>query len=388
MAEGERRAAVLKLAAQGPVHRVTLPNGALAWLVTGNAEARQALTDPRLARGSSGVVFSTELPEIADAIQNHMLNKNPPDHTRLRKLVNAAFTRRRVEMLEPQIEAIAADLIDEIGPVFDRGDVVNLDEAFAHPFPFRVICTLLGIPRQDEAELGKWFVVLTAGVVWGLQAYTEAATKMLTFLRALIDEKRRNPSDDLTSALVRVRDGEDQLTENELTAMMFLLFAAGHETTSSLITSGVLTLLRHPDQLSAVRAQPELMESAVEEMLRYDGVVQATFPAMALETFELGGTTIESGDAVTVSLAAANMDPRVHEDPDRFDVTRHASHLAFGYGVHHCLGAPLARLEARIALSALLARFPSFELADNNLERLPSFLFHRLSALPIRRTVE
>jgi cytochrome P450 len=167
--------------------------------------------------------------------------------------------------------------------------------------------------------------------------------------------------------------------------MLSLLFLAGHETTSGLLTNGALALLRHPDQLSAVSARPELMEPAVEEMLRYDPSLNRTFPAMARETFELGGTTTEAGDVVTVYLPAMGMNPEVNEDPDRFGVIRHGAHLAFGHGVHHCLGAPLARLEARIAFRALLDHLPGLELAGDDLERVPSTLFNLLSPLPVRR---
>jgi cytochrome P450 len=382
--DGARRAALLEMAAQGPVHRVTLPNGHPGWLVTGPAEARIALTEPRLARGTTGMAFVDELPEAAASLQNHMLNMNPPDHTRLRKLITAAFTRRRVESLAPRIEGVAAELLDAMSPALDRGDAVDLFPSFAYPFPFRVICILLGVPEQDEKELGPPFAALAGGTVSGLQAYGQAANTLLGFLRDLVAAKRRDPGDDLTSALVQVRDGEDRLTEDELTAMLYLLFIAGHETTASLLANAVLALLRNPDQLALVRAQPDLVDATIEETLRYDGVVQGTLTAAATEPFDLGGHTINAGDRVTVSLMAVGLDPALNDDPDRFVITRAADHLAFGHGVHHCVGAPLARLEARIALRALLDRFPVLEIAGESLERVPSLLFNRLAALPVR----
>lgn len=383
--DGTRRELLRQMAARGPVHRVTFPSGSPGWLVTGNAEARIALTDPRLARGTAGIIYLEESPEAAAGLQNHMLNQNPPDHTRLRKLITAAFTRRRVENLAPQIEAIATELIDEMAPLMDRGETVDLLPSFAYPFPFRVICTLLGIPTERGTELGPRLATLARGTVSGARAYSEAANEVLRFLRQLIEAKRREPGDDLASALVRVHDGDDRLTENELTAMMYLLVIAGHETTSGLLLNSTLALLRHPNQLSLVRAKPELVDVAVEETLRYDAPVQATFPAVALETFQLGGHTIRQGDRVSISPMAAGLDPTVNNDPDSFDLTRTAvTHLAFSHGIHYCLGAPLARLEARIGLRTLLGRFPTLELADHNLERVPAMLFNSSTALRIR----
>jgi cytochrome P450 len=374
-----RRRAVQELAAQGPIHRIHLPGGQPAWFVTGYPEARIALSDARLLKNPAFMPYADRLPAESAALHHHMLNANPPDHARLRKLVSAAFTRRRVDELAPRVDAIGTELLDPIAEKLRGGATVDLMDEFAFPLPFRVICALLGIPRQDEEAAQKVFGTLGAGSLVPFDEFAAASAAMIAFIGDLLEDKRRQPGDDLLSALLQVRDGDDRLSEGELTSMVSLLVTAGHETTTGLIANGVLALLRHPGQLALLRAEPDRLPAAVEEILRYDGSVQTAFPVYAGERFELGSATIEAGDLLVVSVLAANLDPAVN-GPDRFDITRAGTHLAFGHGIHHCLGAPLARLEARIALAMLFDRLPGIALAPQtevSADRIPSMVFNR-----------
>jgi cytochrome P450 len=380
-ADGARHREYAALAARGPVHRVQLPGGPMAWLVTDRVAARAALTHPGLSKGGPArAPYADELPPgIAAAINNHMLAMDPPDHTRLRKLVSAAFTRRRTEALAPGIQELADDLLARLA---NRAEA-DLISAYAYPLPIAVICRLLGVPDADHHLFREWTAPLVVGGnMAGIEAYSAAATALVAYVRELLAEKRRRPADDLLSALVAARDGEDRLTEDELTSMVYLLLLAGHETTVNLIGNGVLALLGHPDQLALLRAEPERLPAAVEELLRFDGPLQSAIPAIAVEPVEIAGVTIPAGANVVVGLLAAN---RV---PDRLDITRPepAAHVAFGHGVHHCIGAPLARLEGRIALGRLIARFPRLRLAVPAAEitRTPGFLMNGLATLPVR----
>jgi cytochrome P450 len=379
---GERQAAYAALAATGPVHRITLPTGDPAWLITGYHEARQALHDRRLIK-SEQVLTTTGrgvvAPDVLTAMTSHMLNNNPPDHTRLRRLVATAFTRRRVEQLGPRIQQITDELLDAMAGAAQ----VDL---FAYPLPITVICELLGVPAQRRPEFHDWSSVVVTGVLAGLELFKAASVAMVSFLRELIAAKRAAPTDDLLSALVSVRDGADQLSEDELTSMAFLLLVAGHETTVNLIGNGVLALLTHPEQLALLQTQPERLEAAIEELLRFDGPLQVATLRLTTEPIVLGGVAIPAGDIVVPALLAANRGPACIPEPDTLDITRTDNpHVAFGHGIHHCLGAPLARLEGRIALGSLLARFPRLRLAvpPEELTRRPSVLMHSLAALPV-----
>jgi cytochrome P450 len=380
---GERHAAYAALAACGPAHRMELPDGTHAWLITGHDAVRSALTDPRLTKESEPAPAGGLLPpEIDAAINNDMLHHDPPDHTRLRRLVSAAFTRRRVDALAPRIQGIADALLDDLV----ARPTVDLITAFAYPLPITVISELLGVPVAAQTDFRDWSTTLVAGSAQGAQAWTAAATALIGYVRGLIAAKREAPADDLTSALVAARDGDDRLTEDELTSMVFLLLVAGHETTVNLIGNGVQALLTHPDLLALVRAEPERLPAAVEEMLRFVGPVQvATFRRTTTDV-RVGDTVIPAGELVIPGLMAANRDPARVADPDTFDPTRaDRPHLAFGHGVHHCIGAPLARLETRIALGSLLARFPDLRLAvpAEDLRWRPNVLLHGLAVLPV-----
>jgi cytochrome P450 len=386
---GARHALLADLARRGPLHHLVLPTGVPAWVITGHEQARAAFTDPRLVKGGSrNAPFVDELePETSAGLNNHMLTADPPTHTRLRRLVSAAFTRGQVDRLAPGIEALTASLLDDVAKELSVTGVADLVPTFARPLPLTVICDLLGIPPEARADVLDAVGPVLAGGVGTFEAYAPAARRMLAFVRGLVEEKRRKAADDLLTALIQVRDGEDRLTEDELTSMVQLLFIAGHETTVALISNGVLALLTHPDQLAHVRADPALWPGAVEELLRFDSPTQVPIPVATAEPVELAGTTIPAGEHVIVSILAANRDPARFPDPDRLDLTRaDGGHLAFGHGIHHCLGAPLARLEGRIALRALVERFPDLELATepDELERVPTLLFNTLTALPVR----
>ena len=382
---GERHAVYAALAAAGPVHRITLPTGEPAWLITGYDEVRQALHDPRVVKSEltlANIGRGLLPPAVLTAMTSHMLNHNAPDHTRLRRLVTAAFTRRRIEQLAPRIQQITDELLDAMAGAAQ----VDLLDAFAYPLPITVICELLGVPAQHRMEFHDWSSIMVTGVLAGPDVLVAAGTAMVSFLRELIEMKRLDPADDLLSALVAVRNGADQLSEDELTSMAFLLLVAGHETTVNLIGNGALALLTHPEQLALLQNQPERLPAAIEELLRFDGPLQVATLRVATEPIDIGGVTIPAGEFVVPGLLAANRDPACIATPDALDITRtNTPHLAFGHGIHHCLGAPLARLEGRIALGSLLARFPRLRLAvpPEELTWRPGVLMHSLTALPI-----
>jgi len=369
-----------RLRARRPVTPVVLPGGMGTWLITGYAEARAALADPRLSKHMPG--WHPEPDSIFAALDLHMLNSDPPDHERLRKLVNKAFTARRVQRLRPRITAITAGLLEDMSTRTEA----DLLASFAFPLPITVICELLGIPAGDRDDFRTWSATIVSNAA-APEVFQAHATAMARYFVALLAAKRREPGDDLLSALIAARDEEDSLSENELVSMAFLLLVAGHETTVNLIASGVLALLLNPAELARLRAEPALIGGAVEELLRYVNPVNHTTFRCAAEPVEIGGVRISRGDPVLVALSGANRDPARFGDPDRLDLGRDsAGHLAFGHGIHYCLGAPLARLEAEIAVSALLARFGSISLAvpAESLRWRPSTLIHGLESLPVR----
>ena len=371
-----------RLRAERPVSPVIMPGGTPVWLVTGYAEGRAALADPRLGKNMRG--WHPPPDSIFAALDVHMLNSDPPDHERLRRLVNKAFTARRVERLRPRITAITAGLLDDMSTRRE----VDLLASFAFPLPITVICELLGVPVADRDDFRTWSASIVSNTV-SPDVFQAHATAMIRYFMALLAAKRHEPADDLLSALISARDEGDQLSENELVSMAFLLLVAGHETTVNLIGNGMLALLLNPGELARLRADPSLLPSAVEELLRHvNPVTNATF-RFAASPIEIGGVRIGRGEAVLVALSSANRDPSRYADPDRLDVGRDSSgHLAFGHGIHYCLGAPLARLEAEIAFGGLLARFGSMRLAvpASSLRWRPSTLIHGLEALPVRLT--
>ncbi|WP_435244889.1 cytochrome P450 [Streptomyces sioyaensis] len=314
------------------------------------------------------------------------LGLNPPDHTRMRALVSQAFTRRRVERLAPRIEELA----DELFTAMERTPgPVDLIEGLATPLPVAVISELLGVPTEDRHRMLTWSHAVARALVpdfllppGAAEQEARARREFTDYLRELVVERRRAPGDDLLSALVTVHDDGDALTENELLATCTLLLIAGHETTVNLIGNGTLALLRHPDQLARLRSDPALTDNAVEELLRYDSPVQLTV-RFALQDAEVAGVPVPAGSTLLLLIGAANRDPAAYDHPERLDIGRTPlRHLAFGQGIHFCLGAPLARLETQIALRMLLARAPQVRLADEP-EWKDHITLRGLSRLPL-----
>ncbi|MFI6685632.1 cytochrome P450 [Streptomyces sp. NPDC050485] len=370
-----------KLRAAGPAHLVRTPAGADVWLIVGHEEARAALADPRLSKDWRAIAEAdyVELPVSAN-----MLETDPPQHTRLRKLVAREFTPRRIEALRPRVQEITDQLV--VTMLAAPGRTADLVDSLAFPLPMTVICELLGVPDLDQEA----FRVLSNEAVAPTVHDNTAVREIGEYLVELIEDKRcTRPADDLLSALIRARheDG-DQLSQDELIGMAFLLLVAGHETTVNLISNGVRTLLGHPGQLAALRADFDgLLDGAVEEMLRYEGPVETATFRFAREPVLVGDALIPAGAPVLVALAAAGRDPDRYPDPDRFDIRRAGQgHLAFGHGIHFCLGAPLARMEGRIAIRTLLERAPDLQLATkaDQLEWLPGMLIRGVRHLPVR----
>jgi cytochrome P450 len=370
------------------VRQLSMTSGFRPWLVTGYAEARAALADPRLAKDAARVAGLLDRQALrgrdsmfGQSLAHHMLNTDPPEHSRLRRLVNKAFTPRAVEQLRPRVERICADLLAAMA---GRAEL-DLLEALAVPLPIRVICELLGVPAADRAAFRGWSNTLVSALPADAQAPASAA--MSDYLHGLIRAKRAEPAGDMLSALAAVTEGGDRLTDGELVSMAFLLLAAGHETTVNLIGNGVLALVTHPDQLAALRVDRSRLPAAIEEFLRYDGPVNQATLRFTAEPAEIGGARLPAGEFVLVSLDAANHDGSRYADPDTLDIGRDASgHLAFGHGIHYCLGAPLARLEAEVAFSGLLDTYDRIELAvpADWLEWRFSVVMRGLERLPVR----
>jgi cytochrome P450 len=354
---------------RGAVHEVTLVDGHSAWLVVRYNEALAALNDSRLSKdmhaalATGAGVVAEGLP--GPAFARHMLSVDPPDHTRLRRLVSAAFSPRRIEGLRERVQTIVDDLLDDLAAGEPDGPV-DLIAAFAFPLPFTVICELLGVPDPDRASLGRGLTALLVPTSTPAEyaRAKEASDAVVAMLGALVEAKQVSPSDDLVSALISARDGDERLDNQELLSTIFQLIVAGHDTTTSLIGNSLVALLRNPDQLAKLRADPGRLVAAVEEFLRYDAPVPHSTFRYAIEPVELGEVTIPAGAQVIISLAAANRDAGRYTSPEQLDIDRpEVRHLAFGHGIHHCLGAVLARTEGQLALGSLLRRFPQIALA-------------------------
>ncbi|MEU8625974.1 cytochrome P450 [Streptomyces sp. NPDC048669] len=368
-----------KMRAAGPVHTVRTDDFERLWLVVGYDEGRAVLADQRFAKDWRTLPGQTA---TGDPINANMLEMDAPDHTRLRKLVAREFTARRIEALRPRVQQITDGLLDAMQPA-GQADLID---ALAFPLPMTVICELIGVPDLDRDAFRKLSNNVVSPV--GEQEESDAVAAMGGYLTELIEDKRRSPGDDLLSALIAARDEDgDALSPDELVGMAFLLLVAGHETTVNLISNGVRALLDHPEQLAALRSDFGLIDGAVEEMLRYDGPVETATFRFAREAVTIGSTAIAAGDPVLVALAGGGRDPGRYPDPDRFDIRRDAQgHLAFGHGVHFCMGAPLARMEGRIAIRSLLERCPGLVLDPEAGEPdwLPGMLIRGVRRLPVR----
>jgi len=378
-----------QLRTQGPMHHVRLPAGLRGWLITDYTVAKQVLADPTIRKDVHQIrrIIDTTHPGVhamGSDMAEHMLNTDPPDHTRLRRLVAKAFTPRSVAALVPQIEEIADDLIAAIpthtGPV-------DLLSAFAFPLPITVICELLGIPVGDRDQFRAWTNTILFAGADSRESVLAAAGDMNAYLRTLIAHRRAHPGDDMLSGLVTTTDTDGNLTDTEVVSMTFLLLVAGHETTVNLIGNTMLTLLQDPERFATLRAHPDQIPAALEEHLRHLGPVHIATLRFTTEPVTLGDTTIGPDELVFVSLAAANRDPHRFARPELVDYDRdNPGHLAFGHGIHVCLGAPLARAEGTIALTRLLARYPHMSLATDPaaLAWRTSSLIRGLDTLPVQ----
>lgn len=371
---------------RGPVTRVELPGGLTAWAVTGHDELQALLGDQRVGKnpGNWRALQEGQVPEgwplLGMITIPGMTSADGEDHRRLRTLVSQGFTQRRVEALRPRVEAVVAELVRHLerlapGPV-------DLREHFAYPLPMRVIGELLGIPEELHDELHRHAGTLVRSSATPQEALS-ARSGMVELLGRVAEDRRANPGDDLTSDLLAAREADDRLSEEEVVGTMMLMFIAGHATTLNLITNAVRALTACPRQRDAAVAGTVEWAAVVEETLRYDAPV-AHFPLrFALDDIEVGGVVIKRGDGILASYTAAGRDPRRHEDPERFDPTRSPNrHLSFGHGLHFCLGAPLARLEAEVALRALYGRFPALEVAGGTTP-IASFVSNSVQSLPV-----
>ncbi|MEU3405993.1 cytochrome P450 [Streptomyces sp. NPDC006670] len=350
----------------GPVRHVVIAGGLEAFLVTRYDDALDALSDARLSsdvRDASDTRLLRQLPEVErESMLSTMLRSDPPDHTRLRRLVSKAFTARRVAGMRPRIQALTDRLLDALAPA-GHADLVA---EFALPLPVAVISELLGVPVDDRHDFQHWtdLMIRRGAEPPDPAVVNEAWQHMRAYVAGLIGDKRAEPGDDLLSGLVTARDEEGRLSEDELVAMVFLLLAAGYITTVNLIGGGIAMLLAHPRQLDLLRSDPALLPGAIEEFLRYDGPVSPGIARFAREDLEIAGVRVPRGATVLIGSALADRDPARFPDPERLDVTRRDNaHLAFGHGIHYCLGAPLARLEGEIAIGTVLRRLPGLALA-------------------------
>ncbi|BDH11993.1 MULTISPECIES: cytochrome P450 [Streptomyces] len=343
--------------------KVRMTYGEPAWLVTRYAEARFVLGDRRFSRAAGAL--HDEPRQSEGRRDSGILGMDPPDHTRLRTLVAKAFTVRQVEKLRPQVKQLANELLDELAAAGPPADLVD---RYALPIPVAVICRLLGVPAEDRPRFRVWSDAALSTSSLTAAEFDANLEELRAYMAQLIEEHRRAPQDDLMTALIDARDVNDRLSELELVDLCVGILVAGHETTATQIPNFVLALLDHPGQLALLRAQPELINGAVEELLRFVPLGSgASQPRYATEDVEVGGTLVRAGTPVLVAVGAANRDALRFDSPGTLDISRGGTnqHLGFGHGVHHCLGAPLARLELQEALIALITRFPELRLAGD-----------------------
>ncbi|EJR54878.1 hypothetical protein IIM_01818 [Bacillus cereus VD107] len=359
------------------------------WLITRYEDALPLLKDNRLKKDPANVFSQNRMKmylslDNSDHLTTHMLNSDPPNHNRLRSLVQKAFTPKMITQLEGRIQEIADDLINDV----QQKGTLNLVDDYAFPLPINVISEMLGIPKEDQAKFRIWSHAVIASPVTPeeIKDAEKQLSEFITYLQYLVDVKRQDPQEDLVSALILSESDGHKLSAPELYSMIMLLIVAGHETTVNLITNTVLALLENPDQLQLLKENPKLIVSAIEEGLRYYSPVEITTARWAAEPFQIHGQTIQKGDMVIIALASANRDETVFENPEVFDITRENNrHIAFGHGSHFCLGAPLARLEAKIAISTLLKRMPGLQISGNReeIKWQGNYLMRSLEELPL-----
>ncbi|MFG3255697.1 cytochrome P450 [Streptomyces sp. NPDC048172] len=373
-----------KLREQCPVAEVRMPSGDSAYLLTSYEDVRTALSDPRFSRAAT---LEEGAPRLAAAPQRFksLLNMDPPEHTRVRKLVSREFTARRVAALRPRVQEHTDALLDAMER---QSPPVDLVPALAFPLPVTVICELLGVPFEDREQFGAWSSVFLATTSRTKEEMLAAQAGLRNYLAELVAAKREDPGEDLLSALVSIHDeDEDRLQEEELIFLGISLLVAGHETTVNQIANSVVSLLTHPEHLERLRREPELLGNAVEELLRLHPPGDEALLRITTEDVELsGGVTVPAGSAVLAGLSSANRDGRQFERPDEVDFDRPTNpHFAFSHGPHYCLGSGLARLELQIAIGSLIARFPTLRLAVpvEELRRPEGMLVHGITSLPV-----
>lgn len=367
-----------RLRVETPVARVQLADGTPVWAALGHEAVRTVLTDPRFSRAAGTAPGAPTLTPGITSKPDNILNMDPPQHSRLRRLVAPVFTSRALELRRPRIQEITDGLLDAIAEHGPPADLVSL---VAYPLPITALCDLLGMPYADIDRVAHLLDQI------GVDGRTDLSPLVVAYMSELIAAKRQHPDGHLLSQLIEAHDQGDRLSEPELLQLTMGMILAGHETTANQLPNSLLTLFRHPDQLTLLRARPELVPGAVEELLRFTRLLSSVFSRTATEDVELEGVTVPAGDTVFALHYAANRDGRVYREPDRFDVTREGPpHLSFGLGPHVCLGAPLARIELQVALASLLRRFPGLELAvpESQLEWRQGNVVRAVHALPVR----
>ncbi len=364
-----------------------------SWVVTRYDDVMAILKDPRFANDFHKLIPENEKreepwwkPRLLSGFQSTMLSLDDPDHRRVRDLVHRAFTPRMIEQLRGQVDEVSIELLAQM----KQQQQLDLIAAYALPVPLTVISNMLGVPERDRVRFSKWssaFLETVSGDMGGALFRLPLLYQMVRFFRRLIALRQTEPGDDLLSALVQVENLDDRLSDDELIALVFLLLLAGHETTVNLISSGMLALMENPDQLQLLREQPELIDSAIEELLRYANPIDRSAPRWTIEDVEMSGTLIPRGSMVWLALSSANRDESAFPNADQLDITRQPKnkHVAFGNGVHYCLGAPLARLEGKIALQGLVENFPNMHLAvpRDTLQWRNAVNVRGLKALPV-----
>jgi cytochrome P450 len=369
-----------------PIQRIVLPDGRPMWLVTRYDEARRALNDPRLSNdttkmGAKGPLASLP-PDVKAAVASDMLNADPPEHTRLRRLVAQTFTLRQIAAFRPSLDRITGQLLDAL---HGRTEV-DLIEDLAGPLSTQALAELIGIPAEDCEPVRRWSDVFVTELLSPNEDLLDATTSLVAYSRELVARKRATPTDDLVSRLISLRDGGDRLSDQELSSMVFILMIAGQNATAQLTAKGMYLLLTNPDQLRRLRAEPALLPTAVQEFLRYDPPLRVSAFRMAKEPVDIAGMTIPAGDIVICSLLSANHDEARFPHADSLDICRPENqHLAFGHGLHRCLGGNLAELQAQVAISSFLSRFDRVRLSvpAHQLQWIETGVMRKLAALPV-----
>ncbi len=379
-----------QLRATEPVYRTTLPDGTPVWLVARYNDVLTLLRDERFTKNRRSALTPEQArklpwtPPMFRPLERNMLDLDPPDHTRLRSLVHKAFTPQLVDKMRTRVQALADELLDLVGP---RSEI-DLIKDYALPLPMTIITEILGVPTKDRDNFHKWSnAVVSLTSPKPTLRVIPSVWRFIRYLRRFFKVRRRDPRDDLVSALIRAEEAGDRLNEDELLAMVFLLLIAGQETTVNLIGNGMLALLQNPHQMERLRSEPSLIKFAVEELLRYTSPVLMTTERYALDNATMQEVKIPRGEMILGVIGSANRDETVFDTPDELNLAREPNkHLSFGQGIHFCLGAPLARMESQIAINTLLARVPNLQLKidPESLRWRPSMLLRGLQTLPVK----